>query len=390
MNQGKFAFAQVSSFLPQRVFDRIVEVYNGNYRVRHFTCWNQMMCMMFGQLCSRESLSDLVISINAHFTKTYHLGFGKGISKANIAKANEIRDWRIYADFAYYLIDQARGCCSSDIDFQVVFKGPVYAFDSTTIDLCLSIFWWAKFRKQKAAIKLHTLYDIKTSIPCFVHVTNGLTNDVNGMDALDYETGSMYIFDRGYVDYKRLFRIDGHEAFFVVRAKRNIRFNRIYSHKCNKVNGVRCDQTIKLSGFYQTRDYPKKMRRVKFYDTENNRMFVFLTNNFDLKAEDIAMLYKHRWKIELFFKWIKQHLKIKSFWGTSANAVKTQLYIAIITYTLVAIIKSKLKIERSNYEIPQILGVSLMDKSPLNELLKNEYPLNENVVDYKQLSIFES
>lgn len=389
MNKGKFVFAQVTSFLPQRIFDRYVEYYNGNHRVRHFSCWNQMMCMMFGQLSSRESLSDLVVSINAHAGKSYHLGFGRGISKANIAKANEKRDWHIYADFAYYLIDQARRYCLSDIDFQVAFDGHVYAFDSTTIDLCLNVFWWAKFRKQKGAIKLHTLYDIKTSIPCFVHITNGSTNDINGMDALDYETGGMYIFDRGYVDFERLYAITMHKAFFVVRAKANLCFKRVYSNECKNENGIRCDQIIKLTGYYQAKDYPEKLRRVKFYDAENNRIFVFLTNNLDLKAEEIAMLYKYRWSIELFFKWIKQHLKVKSFWGTSSNAVKTQVYIAIITYTLVAIIKSKLKIQRPNYEILQILSISLLDKTPLNELLKNKEPLNINVVNCKQLSIFE-
>lgn len=388
MNQGKFVFAQLAEFLPQRAFDRFVSRYNGNYKVRHFTCWNQMLCMMFGQLSGRESLSDLVLSINAHHNKIYHLGFGKSVSKANLAKANERRDWRIFADFAYYLIEQARGICINDSDFQIDLIGSVYAFDSTIIDLCLSVFWWAKFRKGKAAIKLHTLFDIKTSIPSFIHVTEGLIHDVHGLDVLFYEAGSFYILDRGYVDYERLFNIHSQKAFFVIRAKGNLRFNRMYSYKCNKQSGVKCDQIGKLQGFYVSKKYPEKLRRIKFYDEENDKALIFLSNNFELKAEQIALLYKYRWKVELFFKWIKQHLKIKSFWGTSSNAVKTQVYIAIITYTLVAIIKSRLKIEYSTYEILQILGLSLLDKTPINELLTIPKYQNVKELHCNQLKIF--
>lgn len=388
MNTGKFVFSQLTDFLPRRIFDRLVRQYRGNKKVRHFTCWNQMLCMMFGQLSSRESLSDLVLTINAHQSKIYHLGFGISVSKANLAKANERRDWRIFADFAYSLIGQARQCCTTDTDFQINLLGSVYAFDSTIIDLCLSVFWWAGFRKGKAAVKLNVLFDIKTSIPNFIHITDGLTHDVNSLDVLFYEAGSYYILDRGYVDFERLYHIHLQQAFFVIRAKTNLQFNRMYSHKCNKETGVKCDQIGKLKGYQVLKKYPEIIRRIKFYDAENDRTFIYLTNNFELSALQIALLYKYRWKVELFFKWIKQHLKIKSFWGTSFNAVKIQVYIAIITYTLVAMVKSRLKIEYSTYEILQILGLSLLDKTPINELLKN--PKHQNVKEplCNQLKIF--
>ena len=388
MNQGKYVFAQFVSFLPQRVFDRCAEQYNGNYRVRSFSCWNQLLCMMFGQLSGRESLSDLVVSLNAHKSKSYHIGIGRSISKPNLAKANQRRDWHIFSDFAYYLIAEARQCCIRESDFELDIKGSVYAFDSSIIDLCLSVFWWATFRKEKGAIKLHTLFDIKTSIPSFVHITEGLTHDVNILDELHYERGSFYILDRGYIDYERLHTIHLSKAYFVIRAKDNLRFTRMYSSPCNKSVGICCDQIIKMLTYYSAKGYPEKLRRIKFYDAENCRYLVFLTNNLDLKAEEIALLYKYRWKIELFFKWIKQHLKIKSFWGTSENAVKTQVYIAIITYTLVAIIKSKLCIERSTYEILQILSVSLFDKTPINKLLENQIYQDVKELNCNQLSLF--
>ena len=388
MNQGKYVFAQFASFLPQRIFDKYVEQYKGNYRVRSFSCWNQLLCMIFGQLSGRESLSDLVVSLNAHKSKSYHLGIGRSITKPNLAKANQRRDWRIFSDFAYYLIAEARGCCIKDSDFELDIKGSVYAFDSSIIDLCLSVFWWATFRKGKGAIKLHALFDVKTSIPSFVHITEGLTHDVNILDVLYYEKGSFYIMDRGYIDYERLYTIHLSKAYFIIRAKDNLRFTRMYSSPCNKSAGICCDQIVKMLIYYSAKGYPEKLRRIKFYDAENRRYLVFLTNNLDLKAEEIAMLYKYRWKIELFFKWIKQHLKIKSFWGTSENAVKTQVYIAIITYTLVAIIKSKLSIERSTYEILQILSVSLFDKTPINELLENQIYQDVKELNCNQLSLF--
>ncbi|HON70823.1 MAG: IS4 family transposase [Tenuifilum sp.] len=368
MNQGKYVFAQIVEFLPQRIFDRFVTKYDGNKYVKHFTCWNQLLCMVFGQLTNRDSLRDLIVAINAHSGKSYHLGFGKNVTLSNLAKANLKRNSKIFEEFAYHLIAIARKDKAND-DFQI--KGQVYAFDSTTIDLCLSVFWWAKFRKFKGGIKLHTLFDINTQIPAFVHITPASVNDMNALDTLFYETDAYYILDRGYVDYTRLYKITQHSATFVVRAKSNLKFNRMYSRKHDKSTGVKSDQIGKLSGFYVSKQYPEKLRRIKFYDQETDRTFVFLTNNFELTAEQVAFLYKNRWQVELFFKWIKQHLKIKAFWGTSENAVRIQVYSAIIAYCIVAIVGTKLKIERSTYEILQVLGISLMDKTPVRELFTN-------------------
>lgn len=388
MNQGKYVFSQLSFFLPRRAFDGIVEKYKGDYSVRHFTCWNQMMCMIYGQLSNRDSLSDLTLTINAHSEKAYHLGFGKGISKANLGKTNANRDWRIYHDFAYHLIAIARKVCIVNDQSDFSFSNAVYAFDSTTIDLCLNVFCWATFRRAKGAIKLHTQYDVRTSIPIFMEVTAASVHDVNAMDSLTYEKGSFYIFDRGYLDFERLFVIHKSKSFFVIRAKHNLRYKRQYSAKADKSTGVLCDQTGELEGFYSSKEYPEKIRRIKFHDEEQNRTFVFLTNNFELKPEEIASLYKNRWKVELFFKWIKQHLKIKSFWGTSENAVKTQVYIAVITYTLVAIVKQQLKTHYTTYEVLQILGASLLDKMPLNQLLKKQDDQDVKELLCKQLKIF--
>lgn len=380
MNQGKFIYSQLTDFLPKRVFDGLVAKYSGDKRVRHFSCWNQLLCMVFGQLTGRDSLRDLMVSIEPHKPKYYHLGFGKGTSRSNFANANEKRDCRIFEEYAFYLIDLARKSSIVDQDFQLNIDGNIYAFDSTTIDLCLSVFWWAKFRKAKGGIKLHTLYDVKTSIPCYIHVSTASVHDVNALDLLYYEPGGYYIFDRAYVDYERLFRIHQSSAYFAVRAKDNLQFRRMYSNKVNKDNGVLLDQTGKLTGFYVSKDYPEKLRRIKFYDEETDNDLEFLSNNFDLTAEEIAQLYKYRWKVELFFKWIKQHLKVKSFWGTSLNAVKIQVYSAIIAYCLVALVRNKLKVDRSTYEILQILSISLLDKTPLNELLTNQ-----NYKDVKEL-----
>lgn len=387
MNRGKYVFAQVAEYLPARIFDKYVAKYSGNKKVRHFTCWNQMMSMMFGQITNRDSLRDLLVCIEAHPSKYYHLGFGKNVSRSNLASANEKRDYRIYEEFAYELIKIARTSCFKDGDFQLSIKDNVYAFDATIIDLCLNVFWWATFRKTKGAIKLHTLYDIKTSIPSFIYITPGDVHETKGLDVLTYEAGAYYILDRGYLDFVRLYNIERQKAFFVTRAKKNTQFIRMYSSKVNKKAGVRSDQIVKLAGFYPQKNYPDKLRRIRFYDNEQKRSLIFLTNNFKLKAIDIAALYKYRWKVELFFKWIKQHLKIKSFWGTSSNAVKTQIYIAIITYTLVALIRSKLNLNRSTYEILQILGVSLLDKTQLNQLLSD--PIYQDVKEqlYNQLEL---
>jgi hypothetical protein len=339
--------------------------------------------MIFGQLTNRESLRDLIVAIEAHKQKTYHLGFGKNVTRSNLAKANENRDCSFFEEFASYLIDIARRKRAND-DFEI--KGKVYAFDSSTIDLCLNIFWWAKFRKNKAGIKLHTLYDVVTQIPSFIHITPATVNDVNAMDFIPYEIGAYYIFDRGYVDYTRLYKISFLLAYFVVRAKSNLKFRRIYSNKCDKTAGVLSDQIGKLTGFYVSKEYPEKIRRVKYFDQETQRKFVYLTNNMELSAIEIALLYKNRWQVELFFKWIKQHLKVKSFWGSSENAVRIQIYCAIISYCLVAIVGHDLNIKRSTYEILQILGISLLDKSPVNELFRNTNYNNVKEPDYNQLS----
>lgn len=387
MNQGKYVFAQLSEFLPQRVFYRLVDKYNGNKYVKHFSCWNQLLCMVFGQLTGRDSLRDLMVSIEPHKPKYYHLGFGKGTSRSNFANANEKRDCKIFEGFAYHLIDQARQSATIDQDFQLDIDGKVYAFDSTTIDLCLNVFWWAEFRKTKGGIKMHTLYDIKTSIPSFIHISEASLHDVNTMDLLYYEAGGYYIFDRAYIDYDRLYRIHQNFAFFVTRAKSNFKFRRMYSKKVCKENGVLVDQIGKLTGFYTSQDYPEKLRRIKYYDKETDKVLVFLTNNLDLTAEEIAQLYKYRWKVELFFKWIKQHLKIKSFWGTSLNAVKIQVYSAVIAYCLVALVRNKLKVDRSTYEILQILSISLLDKTTLNVLLTNQDYKDVKELYDKQLKI---
>jgi hypothetical protein len=384
MNQGKYVFTQITEFLPKRVFDCIVVRYSGDKHVRFFSCWNQLLCMIFGQLTNRDSLRDLIVAIEAHNRKTYHLGFGKSVTRSNLSKANENRNSKIFEEFAYYLIDVARNKLKNE-NFEI--KGKIYAFDSSTIDLCLNVFWWAKFRKAKGGIKLHTLYDITTQIPAFIHITAATVNDVNAMDYIPYESDAYYIFDRGYVDYARLYKITLLSAYFVVRAKSNLQFRRIYSQRVDKSTGVQSDQIGKLTGFYVSKDYPDKMRKVKYYDSEMNRTFVFLTNNMSLTAQEIALLYKNRWQVELFFKWIKQHLKIKTFWGNTENAVRIQIYTAIITYCLVAIVGHDLKIKRSTYEILQVLGISLLDKTPVNELFTNTDYNDVKELDYNQLSL---
>lgn len=379
MNQGKFVFAQLTEFLPRRVFDGMVEKYQGNRYVKHFTCWNQLLAMIFGQLSNRDSLRDLIVSLDAHSQKSYHLGFGKSVTRSNLAKANESRDYRVFEELAYHIIDIARKKLSND-DFEV--KGKVYAFDSTTIDLCLKVFWWANFRKAKGGIKIHTLYDITTQIPAFVHITDAKVHDVRAMDLIPYESGAYYIFDRGYVDYKRLYKITRIGSYFVIRSKKGMQFECSEYRTVDVSTGVLSDQIGSLVGFKNSKQYPEKFRKIFFYDEEMDRTFVFITNNFELPSEQIALLYKNRWQIELFFKWIKQHLKIKSFWGTSENAVRIQIYTAIITYCMVAIIGHDLKLERSTYEILTVLGISLFDKTPVKELFSK---IDNN--DVKDLNI---
>jgi hypothetical protein len=389
MNKGKYVFSQVMSLIDHNEFNKCVERYGGSFRVRQFSCWHQFLSLSLGQLSHRESLRDLVLCLRAHQSKLYHLGLTNGVSRSTLAEANEQRDWRIYADFAQLLIGKARTLNPQTVDLEgMELNNRLYALDSTTIDLCLEVFWWAKFRKHKAAVKLHTLLDIRCQIPCFVHITDGLVHDVNVLDILDFEADAFYIMDKGYLDWERLFRISTSNAFFVTRAKDNLAFIRVYSHPVDKTTGLMCDQTIRLKNHYASKDYPKHLRRIKYHDKELNKTFVFLTNHFEAKAIEIALLYKKRWQIELFFKWIKQHLKIKVFWGESPNAVKTQIWIAVCTFVLVAILKEKLKISQTMNEILQILSVSIFDKTPVNQLLSVRPLHNVNPDNSNQLILF--
>lgn len=389
MNEDKYIFAQLTSFINKYEFNKCVERYNGNYKVKEFTCWYQFLCMSFGQITYRESLRDIVICLKAQHNKAYLSGIQTKVARSTLAKANEVRDCRIYADFAQVLIKEARKLYVDDKEFQFELDNTVYALDSTTVDLCLSVFKWAKFRKHKAAVKLHTLLDLRGSIPTFIHITDGKVHDVNVLDIIEFELGAFYVMDKAYIDFGRLYKITEVPAFFVTRAKDNFKFKRIYSNKVNKTTGLRCDQIIKLVTRKSAREYPKKLRRIKYYDKENDQLFLFLTNNFEISALSVAMLYKYRWMIELFFKWIKQHLRIKVFWGESENAVKTQIWIAVAAYVLVAIIKKKLKIEYSLYEMLQILSISVFDKTSINELFSKVVLQKEITTDPKQLKLWD-
>ena len=364
MHQDKFIFAQLVSFLNRNHFNYLVRKYESDKYIKFFSCWNQLLTLMFGQLSNRESLRDLIVAINAHQKKSYHLGFGKHVTKSNLAKANQNRDYHIFEDFAYFLVNEARRKRAVDI-----FKlgGNIYAFDSTTIDLCLDVFWWAKFRKYKGGIKIHTLYDIETQIPTFLHVTNAKVNDVNAMDVIPYEIGSYYVFDRGYNDFKRLYKIKTLDSFFVIRSKKNLQYKCI-KWKRRLPKNILSDAEIELTGYYPHQYYPESLRLIRYWDNEANKEFTYLTNAKHLTAQQIANLYKNRWQVELFFKWLKQHLKIKKFWGTTENAVRIQIYAAISAYCLVAIIQHDMKLKRSTYELLQILSISLTDKTPLREL----------------------
>lgn len=388
MNIGTYVFSQVVSFLDPNDFKKCVARYDGNYKAKEFSCWHQLLCMMFGQLSNRESLSDLVLCLQTQRNKWYHLGIGNSISKSNLAYANEHRDWRIFADFAYLLIAKSRQSITPNDTHELFENHSIYAVDTTTIDLCLNVFWWAKFRKNKGAIRLHTVLDIKTEIPCFIHITDGKTHEVNVLDEIEFEANGFYIMDRGFIDYERLYSIHNQKAFFVTRAKTNMKCRRIYSARVDKSTGVRYDQTIKLENVKSLHEYPEKFRRVKYYDAETDKTFIFLTNNIDLSALEIALLYKHRWKIELFFKWIKQHLKVKSFWGHSENAVRVQIYVAIITFITVAYMKHKLEIPLSQYQILQILSLTLLNKTPLNQLLSDPNLQNQSNMECNQLELF--
>jgi DDE family transposase/uncharacterized protein DUF4372 len=374
-------------FLPSHEFRRCVDRYNGNYKLQRFSCWDQFLCMAFAQLTYRESLRDIEACLRSAGTKLYHMGIRSRVARNTLANANQVRDWRIYADFGQTLIGIARQLYVGD-SFAVDLQNTVYALDSTMVDLCLSLFPWAKYRKRDGAIKIHTLLDLRGNIPSVVLVTPGKVHDVNFLQQLIFEPGSFYIMDRGYLDYERLHEISLAPAFFVIRAKSHIVFNRLYSLQVDPSTGVRSDQIITFSGFYAHKDYPDKLRRISFRDTENNIRLVFLTNNFTLPAATIADLYRCRWQVELFFRWIKQHLRIKAFYGTSENALKTQIWIAISVYVLVAIIKKRLNVNGSLYRILQILSVILFEKTSLIEALNDVDEQNAFDPNCNQLDLF--
>ena len=388
MNSGRTVFSQVMDFLPMRDFQKCARRYRGNYKVQSFSCFDQFLSMAFAQLTYRESLRDIEACLRSMQPKLYHMGFRGKSSRNTLANANEKRDWRIYADFAQILIRTARPLYAGD-DFGVDLENTVYALDSTTIDLCLSLFPWARFRKHKGAVKMHTLLDLRGSIPCFISITDGLVHDVNILDELIPEPGSFYIMDRGYIDFERLYALNQCSSYFVTRTKKSFNFRRLYSRAADKPAGVMCDQIIALTGFYPAKDYPEKLRRIVFVDSETGKRLVFLTNCFLLPALTIAALYKCRWRVELFFKWIKQHLRIKSFFGTTENAVKTQIWIAISVYVLVAIMKKRLNLVSSLYTILQILSVTLFEKLPLPQLLTETARDAETCETLNQLSLFE-
>lgn len=387
MNSGKSIFAQLMEFLPIYEFRKCVKRYNGNYKIKSFTCWEQFLCMSFAQLTYRESLRDIEACLRAAHKKLYHMGIRSKVSRNTLANANQVRDWRIYADFAQVLIGIARKLYI-DEDFGVELQQTAYALDATIIDLCLSLFPWAKFRNRKGAVKLHTLMDLRGSIPAFILITHGKIHEVTVLDDLIIEAGAIYIMDRGYLDFRRLYGIQQTSAFFVTRAKSNFKFKRLYSNKVDKSTGVQCDQIIVLTGFYAKKDYPDKLRRIRYHDAEHNNTLVFLTNNFTLPALTIAKLYRCRWQVELFFKWIKQHLRIKAFYGTTENAVKTQIWVAISVYVLVAIVKKRLNLEHSLYTILQILSVTLLEKIQLLQAFSSMEDDDRNGESCNQLNLF--
>jgi len=370
MNKDKYVFAQLLEFLGYDKFRHLVDKYDGNRYIKHLTCWNQLLALMFGQLSNRESLRDLIVALEAHQSKCFHLGMGrKPIAKTTLATANQNRDYRIFEEFAFYMMAQAREKRAADI-----FKlgGKVYAFDSTTIPLCLSVFWWAKFRKEKGGVKAHVLYDLEAQVPAFYHITTASVYDSKAMPEIPYETGAYYVFDRGYNNFGELYRIQRMESFFVVRAKTNLQY-RCVRWKRRMPKDILSDARIELTVYKSRKDYPENLRLVRYYDEEQEREFMFLTNAMDLTARQIADLYKNRWQIELFFKWLKQHLKIKKFWGTTENAVRIQISAAITAYCLVAIVQHDMQLKRSTYEVLQILSISLTDKTPLRELFDKTY-----------------
>jgi Domain of unknown function (DUF4372)/Transposase DDE domain len=387
MYTGKIIFSQLMEHLPLHVFHKCVDRYQGDFKVKEFTCLDQYLCMAFAQLTYRESLRDIEACLQAQKSKLYHMGIRSSVSRNNLAHANKVRDWRIYADLAHVLIQTARKMYVGD-NFALELENTVFALDATTIDLCLSMFPWAKFRKNKGAVKLHTLLDLRGNIPTFIHISDGKLHDVNILDILPLEAGAFYVMDRGYLDFTRLYTISQSSAFFVTRAKSNLKYRRIYSHPIDRSTGLICDQSIMLTGFYQHKGYPEMMRRVKYYDAKTDKTLVFLTNNFSLPSMTIAELYRNRWQVELFFKWIKQNLRIKTFYGTSENAVKAQIWIAVSVYLLVAIMKKRLKIEASLYTTLQVLSVTIFERVPLLQVLTRDQYTPETVDNCKQLLLF--
>ena len=388
MHVGKLVFSQLMDHLPMHTFRRCVKRYNGNHKIKTFNCLDQFLCMAFAQLTYRENLRDIETCLRAQKEKLYHMGIRGGISRNTLSNANKVRDWRIYADFAQSLIRIARPLYVNE-DLGLDLDNTVYALDASTIDLCLSVFPWALFRSTKSAVKLHTLLDLRGNIPTFIHISDGKLHDVNVLDMLLPEVGAFYIMDRGYVDFARLFTLNTAGAFFVIRAKSNIDFQRRYSHPVDKSKGLRCDQTIILTGINSAMHYPQPLRRIKYYDADTAKRFNFLTNNFAVPAQTVADLYRYRWQVELFFKWIKQHLRIKSFFGNTENAVKSQIWIAISVYVLVAIIKKRLDINADLYTILQILSLTLFEKTSLIQILtQEEYTMNNNLIS-NQLNLFD-
>ena len=372
MNEGKMVFAQLIEFASNDIFKRCVDRYDGNYKTKDFSCWKQFLCMSFGQLTHRESLSDTALCLKLQKNKLYHLGIGRAFSKSTISRANEIRDWRIFRDFGLKLIEQAKLLCSNDNKLDIKLKGRIYAMDATVIDLCLNVFWWAKFRSTKAAVKLHTVLNLKTSIPEYIYITDGSVHDVNALDYISLQPGSYLVMDRAYVDFARLWRLSSEHINFVIRAKSNMQYKVIKEKLVDRSSGVFSDQTIELSNQKSANRYPKHLRRINYFDSDTGNTLVFLTNNFKLTALNVAALYKERWGIETFFKWIKQHLKIQTFWGQSENAVRTQVWIAISTYVIVIIAKKKLELSQTMYEILQLVSLSAFDRTPLKSLFFNE------------------
>jgi len=378
MNAGRTIFSQLMDLLPRHDFRSCVDRYNGNYKIKSFSCWDQYLCMAFAQLTYRESLRDIQACLRSANQKLYHMGIRGKVSRNTLAHANQVRGWRIYADFAQGLIGEARNLYAND-SFGIEWDQSVYALAATTLELCLSLFPWAMFRKHKGAVKLHALLDLRGNIPTIAVITHGRVHEVNILDEIPFEAGAVYVVDRAYLDFGRLYRIHQASAFFVIRAKSSFRFQRLYSQPVDKATGLQCDQIVALHGFYAKKDYPELLRRIRFYDREQDRRLVFLTNNVTLPALTVTRLYKCRWQIELFFKWIKQHLRIKAFYGTSENAVKTQIWIAISVYVLVAIAKKRLGLDRSLYIILQILSVTLFEKSPILQALSG--------ADYKETGL---